>query len=93
MSTIPALTPEMRQALDANGGLPIQVTDPQTQKVYLLMEQEPADKAYEEYVRRELDKGLADIDAGRVVAWDPESIKREGRERLAARGIQPSKAD
>lgn len=93
MSTIPALTPEMRQALDASGGLPIQVTDPQTQKVYLLMEQEPADKAYEEYVRRELDKGLADIDAGRVVAWDPERIKREGRERLAARGIQPSKAD
>jgi len=93
MSTLPALTSEMRQALDANGGLPIQVTDPQTQKVYLLVEQEPSDKAYEDYVRRELDRGLEDIEAGRIVAWDPDRIKREGRERLAARGIQPSKAD
>jgi hypothetical protein len=64
MSTIPALTPEMRQALDASGGL-------------------PADLACAERLRRELDRGTADIDAGRLVDWDPERIKREGRERLA----------
>ena len=93
MSTLPSLTPEMRLALDANGGLTVEVTDPTTQKVYLLVEKEPPARGYQEYLEQALDKGLEDLDAGRVVAWDPERIKREGRERLQARGVQPSQAE
>lgn len=39
----------------------------------------------EDYINQELAKGLADVEAGRVVPWDPERIKEEGRRRLAAR--------
>lgn len=80
MSTIHALTPELRQALDASGGLPLELTDPLTNKVYLLVEKAPT--PYEEFVQQALDEGLADLDAGRVLAWDPERIKREGLERI-----------
>lgn len=80
MSTLPALTTEMRLALDANGGLPVEVTDPVTQKVYLLVEKETAADSYEEYVQRELDKGLADLDAGRLAPWDIEKTLAKARE-------------
>ena len=70
----------MRLALDANGGLPAEVTDPMTQKVYLLVEKEPASQSYEEYVQRALDKGLADLDAGRVAPWDIEKTLAKARE-------------
>ena len=85
MSSPLALTPEMQQALSVSGGLPVELTDPATQKVYLLVEQSEPSSHYGEFVRGQLDEGLADIDAGNLVAWDPERIKREGRERLAAR--------
>jgi antitoxin ParD1/3/4 len=31
----------------------------------------------EDDLRREIDSGLSDIEHGRVVDWDPESLKRE----------------
>jgi predicted transcriptional regulator len=83
--SIPSLTPEMRQALDASGGLPIQVEDPLTRQIYLLVEQEIEVTLDEEYVRRELDKGLADIDAGRVAPWDVEEFLAEAHRRHAER--------
>ncbi len=35
----PQLTPEQRQAIAASGGLPIQIEDPDTHKIYVLLEQ------------------------------------------------------
>lgn len=46
-----------------------------------------------EDLRREIQKGLDDIEAGRVVKWDPEAVKARGRARLAAKGAVPSQAD
>src|SRR5690348_1037775 len=85
MSSPLALTPEMQQALSVSGGLPVKLTDPATQKVYLLVEQTKPSDQYGEFVSQQLDEGLADLAAGNLVAWDPARIKREGRERLAAR--------
>ena len=36
-------------------------------------------------VQAAIDRGLADIDAGRVSEFDPEKVKREGRKKLTAR--------
>ncbi|MGD9636892.1 MAG: hypothetical protein AB7G28_05680 [Pirellulales bacterium] len=84
-ATYPWLTPEQQSAIAANGGLPIRVEDPTTHKVYVLAEV-PADLALsDEYVKAALTQGLASIEAGDLVAWDPERIKREGRQRLAER--------
>jgi hypothetical protein len=84
-SSYPQLTPEQRQAIAASGGLPIRVEDPDTHKLYVLLEQPPDALVDDEYVRNELAKGIAAIEAGEHISWDPERIKQEGRRRLAAR--------
>ena len=81
----PQLTPEQCQAIASSGGLPVQVEDPDTHKLYVPVEQPQNVPLDEEYIRDELAKGLAAIEAGERVSWDPERIKQEGRRRLAAR--------
>ena len=80
----PHLTPEQRQAIAASGGLPVQVEDPDTHKLYVIAEHQEDTPLDHQYIRDELEKGLAALEAGERVPWDPERIKREGR-RLAAR--------
>ena len=84
----PQLTPEQRQAIAASGGLPVQVEDPDTHKLYVIVEQREGEPLDDAYIRRELEKGLAALEAGERVPWDPDRIKREGRRRLAARKAQ-----
>jgi len=81
----PQLSPEQRQAIAISGGLPIHVEDPDTHKLYVLIEFSENLPLDDEYIRGELAKGLAAIEAGERLTWDPERIKREGRRRLAAR--------
>jgi hypothetical protein len=76
---------EFRHALDASGGLPLRFEDPETHELYILQSAPVEITLDEEYINRELEKGLADIEAGRVVPWDPERIKEEGRRMLAER--------
>jgi hypothetical protein len=79
----PHITPEQRAAISASGGLPIHIDDPETNKVYLLVEEPLA--LDHEYIQSELAKGIAAAEAGNIVAWDPERIKEEGRRRIAFR--------
>ncbi|HEX6962741.1 MAG TPA: hypothetical protein VF175_12800 [Lacipirellula sp.] len=81
--SIPSITPEMRAALQASGGLPIQVQDPETLQVYTVVEQPVEITLDEEYIRRCIDEGLADIDAGRVAPWDIEATIAEAKRRHA----------
>jgi hypothetical protein len=84
----PRITPEQHQAIVASGGLPIQLEDPDTHKIYVLIEQ-PKDNALgNEYMHEALSKGIAALEKGERIAWDPERIKQEGRQRLAARKAQ-----
>jgi len=80
-SDYPHLTPEQCAAIAANGGTPIQLEDPGTHKVYVLLEQSPGILLDDEYVRGELSKGIAAIERGEIRNWDPEWIKQEGRRR------------
>jgi hypothetical protein len=79
----PQLTSEQRQAITASGGLPIRIEDPDTHKIYVLMEQPGHDLPDDDYVRTELSKGIAALEAGERVAWDPERIKQIGRQSIA----------
>ena len=79
---IPKLTDEQRLALEANPGRPLCVEDEQTQKVYLVMSEEALPTLWDDYIRREVKKGLDAIDRGEVEDWDIESIKAEGRQIL-----------
>ena len=84
----PELTPEQRQAIAASGGLPVQVEDPDTHKLYVIVEHREDVALDEEYIRRELEKGLAALEAGERISWDPDRLKQEGRRRLAMRTAQ-----
>ena len=79
MSMTPKLTDEQRQALQANPDMPLRVEDEQTHKVYLVVGEEALPTLWEDYIHREVRKGLAAIDRGEVEDWDVESIKSEGR--------------
>jgi hypothetical protein len=80
-----SLPPEFRQALEASGGLPLYFEDPETHERFVLQQGPVEITLDEEYIAKCLDEGLADIEAGRVVPWDPERIKELGRQRLAER--------
>jgi hypothetical protein len=79
----PQLTSEQRQAIAASGGLPIHVEDPDTHKLYVLVEHLPDTSLDEAYVRDEVTKGLTALAAGERMPWEPERIKQEGRRRTA----------
>ena len=64
--SLPPITPEMRAALQASGGAPIQVHDPETLRVYTISEQPIEITLDEKYLQQAIDEGLADVDAGRV---------------------------
>jgi hypothetical protein len=82
-ASYPQLTPEQREAIAAIGGLPIHVEDPETHRLYVLVEHLPDPALDEEYVRDELTMGLAGLETGERIPWDPVRIKQEGRRRTA----------
>ena len=82
MSMTPKLTEEQRQALQANPEKPLRVEDEQTRKVYLVVAEEALPTLWQDYIDREVKKGLDAVDRGEVEDWDIESIKSEGRQIL-----------
>jgi hypothetical protein len=76
-SPIP-MPPELRSALNSHGGQPLHIWDEQSQKAYLLIEQNapPVDDGY---VRQLLAEAHEDIELGEVGPWNPDEVKAEGR--------------
>jgi hypothetical protein len=74
----PKITPEMANALHANNG-DVRVTDPDTQRVYVLVDDDTHRKAMEALKQREdleaIQSGLDDMEAGRSMSVD-ESERR-----------------
>jgi hypothetical protein len=83
------LPDDMRQMLERNPGQPVTFEDEQTHKLYVLLAQDDVSSLWDNYLRREVARGLDAVDRGEVVEWDPERIKAAGREILAQRGRQP----
>jgi hypothetical protein len=79
------LPPELREALDANGGMPLRFVDPDTHEEYVLEPVRATVALDEESLDAAIEQGMADIEAGRIVPWDPERIKAEGRRLLGLR--------
>lgn len=52
----------------------------------LLEDQEEARKIQRDELRKEIQKGIEDVKAGRVSEFDPEKIKQRGRRKLAEQG-------
>lgn len=79
------ITPEQVEALAQAEDHCLRIHDPKTNKQYVIFE-EPvvpeADAEHIEYMRRGLEEAEREIAAGLGMPWDPDAIRREGRERL-----------
>lgn len=82
-SMTPKLTPEMRNALAARPGQPIEVEDEQTHRVYLLVERDQAREQLDRWIIDQLAAAEEDVAAGRVAEWDKQAF-------LDRSGIHPS---
>jgi hypothetical protein len=82
------LTEEMRHALQAHPGQPVEVHDSQTQQVYVLVARDSFREMARDELLRDLQIGFDQAAAGRWVDWNPEAIKAEGRRRLQSAHAQ-----
>jgi putative addiction module CopG family antidote len=78
------LTPQQQQFVDAQIATGVFREPAEVIGVALELLQQ-RQREHDEYVRNELSKGIASLEAGERVSWDPERIKEEGRRRLASR--------
>jgi hypothetical protein len=76
------LTDEQRRALQANPEKPLRLEDEQTHLVYLMVAEEALPTLWQDYIDREVRKGLVAADRGELDEWDIDSIKSEGRQIL-----------
>lgn len=79
----PTITNEQRQALVLSGGSPIQLEDPETRQVYLLVEQPTTPQLDENYIREALQVALTELANGQEEEWDIESVIAEAERELA----------
>lgn len=80
--SLPAITPEMRQALAASGGSPIHIQDPETLQVYVVQQQPVEITLDEDYMRSEIQVALDQLDRGECEEWDIEAVIAEAKRRF-----------
>lgn len=71
----PKLTEEMRRALDQQPGQPLEIEDEATHRVYILVPKEDFPQMVDEQLRRQLQIGFDQADAGDVIAWDIDAFR------------------
>ncbi len=74
------MTEQQRQALQANPERPLRVEDDETHRVYLVVAEEALPTLWQDYIDREVKKGLEAADRGEIEDWEVESIKSEARQ-------------
>ncbi|QDT44529.1 hypothetical protein Pan241w_46410 [Gimesia alba] len=77
----PKITEEMRQALHQQPDRPLKIEDDQTQKSYVLISQENFRQWVDAELRRELQIGFDQADAGDLAEWDVEDILKQAHAR------------
>lgn len=79
MTMIPAITSEMRDAINASLGHPILIIDQATQKTYYLVDAERYPDVMRDWLGREIQAGIDDHAAGRTVEWNLDALNARGR--------------
>ena len=82
-----AITPEQLAAVQARQGV-AHVQDPNTQRVYILIEQGQQSTLSDDYFREKLAEGLAESERGESKPWNVNELKDDLRRRYAAKHPQ-----
>lgn len=77
----PKLSEEQRQAIVDCQGRPVEVEDDRTQRVYVLVARDEFHRLVDEKLRRELQIGFDQADAGDVGDWDIAEMLQEAHRR------------
>lgn len=80
----PKLSEEQRQAIESRHGGPIEVQDDRTQQTYVLVGRDEFRRLVEDQLRRELQIGIDQAEAGDIAAWNVEEILQEARRRQSS---------
>ena len=83
----PQLTPEIRDALAASGGAPVQINDHESHRAYLIVPLEQLPALMEAHLVRELQIGLDEFDRGDVIEFDEADFRNRSRERLITSSV------
>ncbi len=78
-------TDEIRSALERDPTKPVRVLDDQTNKVYLIFDEHALPTLWEDFIRREVPRGLQPLDRGEGQPLDIEATIAEAHRRHAAR--------
>jgi len=81
------VTPEQVAAVAAGNGF-AHAEDPNTHRIYLLVEQGQAPTLADDYFRQKISEGLAEADRGECQPWDVEAMKADLCRRHAERTAQ-----
>jgi hypothetical protein len=74
------LSDEQRAAIVAHvPGTPVKVVDERTDRVFWLVAPEDVPALWAEHIDRDVNAGLAAIERGEIVAWNPEGMKERAR--------------
>lgn len=82
-----AMTPEQLAAVQAGQGV-AHVQDPNTQRVYILIEQGQQPTLSDDYFREKIAEGLAESERGESKPWNVNERKDDLRRRYAAKHPQ-----
>jgi len=75
----------IRAALRQDPAKPLRIEDDETQRVYVLVDEQALPTLWDEYIRREVQRGVDELDRGEGVPLDIEATIAEARRRHAAR--------
>ena len=81
----PKITKEQREALQRSPEKPLRMPDDETNKVYIIFDEQALPTLWEDYIRREVQCGVDQLDRGEGEEWDVEAFLKEAHRRHAAR--------
>ena len=82
-----SFTPEQLAAVRDGEGY-AQLRDPETNRVFVVIEQPEPPTIGDEYVREKLDEAINASECGDVAEWDVDALKAELRQRLAKKNSE-----
>ncbi len=85
MGMTPKITKEQRDALEQEPGKPLRLADDESERVYVVVDEQSLPTLWEDYIRREVQRGLDQLDRGEGQAWDAEGFLKAAHRRAADR--------
>jgi len=80
----PKLNRELREALQRDPTKPLRVKDDESERVYVIFDEQSLPTLWDDYIRHEVQRGLDQLDRGESEEWDVEMFLTEAKRRHAA---------